>query len=108
MTSVFVPDNAPNDFGAIDNRYYQRQVPPASLTNDRAFEMAVAAAKDKARVALIKAVRAADEAARDSRGSAVEELSDIWSGQQKSGQVTFYSTRSIDGVDGAKDEVIKL
>jgi hypothetical protein len=107
MGSVFVPDNAPNDFGAIDSRYYQRQVPPASLTNDRAFEMAVAAAKDKARVALIKAVRAADEAARGSRSSA-EELSDIWSGQQKSGQVTFYSTRSIDGVDGARDEVIKL
>jgi hypothetical protein len=52
-------------------------------------------------------VRAADEQARGSRSSA-EELSDIWSGRQKSGQVNFYSTRSIDGVDGARDEVIKL
>ncbi len=90
------------DIPGVDRHYYVNQIGPKSPFDDTyEFRLAAAIAKDKARHQLIRAVRKADEDARYNRGR-LEELADI------TNQVAFGVTRSVDGVEGAPDNAIKL
>jgi hypothetical protein len=102
MTTTFKPDAAASDgdIPGVDRHYYENQVGPSSLTDDtHAFRLAAAVAKDTARHQLIRAVRKANEDARANSltGLGKDTISD-----------SIYWTRSIDGVEGASDDAIKL
>lgn len=110
MATKFVPDSSSNepDIPGVDRHYYEKQIGPASPFDDTyAFRLAVARAKDKARHKLIRAVQAAaDEADRSGfdfagtgRGIIKYHTDDVARGLVK---------RSVDGVDGAPDDAIKL
>jgi hypothetical protein len=90
------------DIPGVDRHYYENQIGPKSPFDDTyEFRLAAAIAKDKARHQLIRAVQKADEEARFNRGR-LEEFADI------TNEVAFGTTRTIDGVEGAPDNAIKL
>lgn len=101
MGTKFVRDNDTSDFvDGVDRHFYENQVGPSSpfdTTHD--FKLAAAVAKDKARHQMIRAVRKADEDARAGSfsGFGNDSLMDSMS-----------VSRSINGVEGAPDENIKL
>lgn len=102
MPSTFVPDAGAGDadIPGVDRHYYRNQVGASSPFDDtHAFRMAAAVAKDRARHDLIKAVRKADQDARYNSftGFGKDSLTDAMS-----------IARSIDGVEGANDDAIKL
>jgi hypothetical protein len=98
-TIRFVTDNGDTeDIGDIDPHFYEKQVAPSSPFGSNAFDLAVAVAKDRARVQLVKAVRQADLDAR-SKGFGL--------GLQGFSNGVLIK-RSVDGVNGAPDDAIKL
>jgi hypothetical protein len=101
MATKLVPDNNSSDFvEGIDRHYYQNQVGPASpFDTTHAFRLAAAIAKDKARHQMVRAVREADRKAR----------SESFTGFGNDSLMGAMSvSRSINGVEGAPDENIKL
>lgn len=104
MVTTFKPDAAASDgdIPGVDRHYYENQVGPSSLTDDTfAFRLATAVAKDKARHELIRAVQKANRDARSDLFGAQDYEAFIGNGTQS-------FTRSIDGVEGASDDAIKL
>lgn len=95
------PDSDQSDFvDGVDRHFYQNQVGPSSPFDDtHGFRLATAIAKDRARHQLIRAVRKADQDARYNSftGLGNDSISDVTS-----------ISRSIDGVERAPDEAIKL
>jgi hypothetical protein len=88
----------PEDIGDVDNHFYEKQVPPSGPFGDNAFALATARAKDTARMQLIKAIRQADLDARGKGfGLGLAGFSD-----------GVLIKRSVDGVNGASDDAIKL
>lgn len=102
MAISFLPDpDAPDDIPGVDRHFYENQVPPSTTWSDTSFKQAAAAAKDRARYELIKAVQQANLERLTDAGR-LEELGSFISGEQ------VQWTRSIDGVEGAPDNDIKL
>lgn len=104
MATRFVPDTNSNDpdIPGVDRHYYENQIGAASPFDDTyAFRLAVARAKDEARHQLIKTIKKTAEGAASDRG-VLEEAKSFSSGER----VTW--TRSIDGMEGAPDNDIKL
>lgn len=109
MGTRLIPDNsAVESLPGVDRHYYEKQIGPASPFDDTyAFRLAAARAKDTARHKLIRAVqKTATEADRGGfdfegtgRGVIKNQTDDVARGLVK---------RSIDGVDGAPDDAIKL
>ena len=102
MPTRFVPDAEDNDpdFPGVDRHYYERQVGASSpFDPTHAFRLAAAVAKDRARHELIKAVHQADA---DARANSFTGL-----GNQSINDAAAWS-RTIDGVDQAPDDAIKL
>lgn len=90
------------DIPGVDRHYYENQLGPASPFDDTYdFRLAAAIAKDRARHQMIRAVQKADADARYNMGR-IEELTSI------TNEVAFGVTRSVDGVEGAPDDAIKL
>lgn len=102
MATKLLPDNDTSDFvDGVDRHFYEKQVTGSSSPFDGTYEfrLATARAKDKARHQMIRAVHAADHQARaDSLGGfGNDSLLDSMS-----------VSRSINGVEDAPDENIKL
>lgn len=105
MPTNFVPDNNQSDFiDGVDRHFYENQVGASSPFDETfAFRLAAAVAKDRARHQLVRAIRKADEDARFNRSTG-QELGDVLRGNPDGSGIK----RSIDGVDGASDNAIKL
>lgn len=102
MPIRFVPDHEPEEtLEGVDRHFYEKQVPPSGPFQDNSFKLAAARAKDKARHDLIKAVRQKAIDANYNMGR-IEEAGHFLSGES----ITW--KRSIDGVEGAPDDAIKL
>lgn len=101
MPVTIKPDGDQSGFvDGVDRHFYENQVGPSSHFDDtHAFRLATARAKDKARHQLIKAIQKADQDARYNSftGFGADSISDATS-----------VSRSIDGVERASDEAIKL
>jgi hypothetical protein len=100
-STKFVPDNDTSDFvDGVDRHFYEKQLgakSPFDTTYD--FKLAAAVAKDKARHQMIRAVREADAKARNESFSG-------FGNDSLTGAMSV--SRSIDGVEDAPDENIKL
>lgn len=97
MPTTVKPDGDQSSFvDGVDRHYYENQVGAASPFDDTfQFRLAAARAKDRARHHLIKAVRV--EAAK-ARGGMISDGATARAAER----------RSIDGVEGATDDAIKL
>ena len=88
----------------VDRHFYENQLGAGASDSDRA----AAVAKDRARHKLILGILREDEMARANR-SLGRELGDILAGDPTGrGRTAEQVTRSIDGVDGASLDNIKL
>lgn len=107
MPTTFIPQVGNEEsLPGVDRHYYEKQVGPASPFDDKhAFKLAAARAKDTARHKLIRAVQAErDKAvAGQFHGTGVGVILNRTDDVARS-----LVTRSIDGVDGASDDAIKL
>jgi hypothetical protein len=100
MVTQIKPDNSGEYVDGVDRHFYENQVGASSPFDDTfQFRLAAAIAKDQARHQLIRAVRKADDDARANSftGFGNDSLMDRMS-----------ISRSIDGVESANDDKIKL
>lgn len=97
MRTTVKPDGSPEYVDGLDRHYYERQVGAASpFDHTHQFKLAAARAKDQARHQLVKAVRVEAAKARGDLNAASGRAA-------RDGE-----RRSVDGVEGAPDDAIKL
>lgn len=115
-TTTFQPGNqAVETLDGVDRHFYEKQIGPASPFDDTyAFRLAAARAKDTARHKLINRIRQEERKARANRSIGAE-IGDIVSGHEgdaraflESERRDIIARRTIDGVEGAPDDAIKL
>lgn len=117
MATRFVPDpeaqqDIPGGLARYNPRYYQDQVAVGSaLDTTYEFRVAAAHAKDRARNQLVSAIKLEEKRLREqqlttfSLSYLTDDFNKDFSGEAKG---NVLATRSIDGVDGADDDAIKL
>lgn len=76
-------DTGPDDLGGVDKHYYENKVPPSGPFNDRSFEQAAAAAKDKARVQMIRAIEETERNKDYNSLGVPQEVYDVASGKEQ-------------------------